>query len=58
MMVTGQTITEQVVNDHYRVKQIEFPRRFVREHWLVQIPKRELNRFVKLVKEVTTGRIQ
>lgn len=53
-MVIGQTVIEQVVNDHYRVKQMAFLSRFVGEHWLVQTPTRELDRFVTLVKEVTT----
>jgi len=53
-MAIGQTVIEQVVNDHYRIKQMDFLSRFIGEHWLVQTPTWQLDNFVKLVKEAAT----
>jgi hypothetical protein len=47
-------VIEQVVNDHYRIKQMDFLSRFIGEHWLVQTPTWQLDNFVKLVKEAAT----
>jgi trimethyllysine dioxygenase len=56
-LAIGQTVIEQVVNDHYRVKQMGFLSRLIGEHWLVQTPTWQLDNFVKLVKEVATGNL-
>ena len=50
-LAVGQTVIEQVVNDHYRVKQMEFLTRYMNEHWLVQTPTWELQNLVNLIKE-------
>jgi len=56
-MAIGQTVIEQVVNDNYRVKQMDFLSRFIGEHWLVQTPTWQLDNFVKLVKAATTDNL-
>ncbi|OCL10858.1 Clavaminate synthase-like protein [Glonium stellatum] len=56
-MAIGQTVIEQVVNDHYRVKQMDFLSRFIGEHWLVQTPTWQLDNLVKLVKRATVGNL-
>jgi trimethyllysine dioxygenase len=55
-MAVGQTVIEQVVNDQYRVKQMEFLNQFIGEHWLVQTPTWQLDNLIKLVKEATANK--
>jgi len=52
-LAVGQTVVEQVVNDNYRVKQMNFLSQFIDHHWLVQTPTWQLDNLAKLIKEAT-----
>jgi len=52
-LAVGQTVIEQVVNDHYRVAKMRILTQYIGEHWLVQTPTSQLQNLVKLVKKAT-----
>lgn len=56
-LAVGQTVIEQVVNDHYRVRQMDFLSRYIGEDWLVQTPTWQLDNLVKLIKRLQQGKI-